>query len=154
MKTVIIFALTVVTILTCGAVTAAEEARTATIAEMSGKVEVQTDAGVWMPAQVGMILNQGDSIRTMDESFAVLNVDGVAETASVEVKQKSNMKLAMLIQDKEAETQNTLLDLSIGEVLIKAKKLHSEKSKFEVKTPTSIVGVRGTTFSVSVEAIE
>jgi len=134
---------------------AAEETpRVATIIETSGKVNIQMGRGPWMPAKVGMILNQGDTVKTMSDSFAVLNVDGTAETASVEVKENSNLKLAMLIQDKEAATQNTLLDLSIGEVLIKAKKLHSDKSKFEVKTPTSIVGVRGTTFSVTVEALE
>jgi len=138
----------------CAAAQAAETPRVATITEIKGKVEMQTGEGPWMPAQIGMILNQGDTIRTMDESYAILNVDGTAETASVEVKQKSNLKLAMLIQDKEAATQNTLLDLAIGEVLIKARKLHSDKSKFEVKTPTSIVGVRGTTFSVTVEAVE
>ncbi len=138
----------------CAAARAEETPRVATITEMDGKVETQVGGGPWMPASVGMILNQGDTIRTMDNSYAVLNVDGTAETASVEVKEKSNLKLAMLMEDKEAASQNTLLDLSIGEVLVKAKKLHSEKSKFEVKTPTSIVGVRGTTFSVSVEAIE
>lgn len=138
----------------CGAGLAANAPRTATITEMNGKVEIQAGGGPWMPANKGMVLNQGDTIRTMDDSSAILNVDGTAETASVEVKPKSNLKLAMLVKDAEADTQNTLLDLAIGEVLIKAKKLHSDRSKFEVKTPTSIVGVRGTTFSVTVEAVE
>ena len=61
---------------------------------------------------------------------------------------------SLFLKDDQAGTQNTLFDLSLGEILIKAKKLHSEKSKFEVKTPTSIVGVRGTTFSVTVEAVK
>jgi len=78
----------------------------------------------------------------------------VAQTATVEVKKSSQVKLATLLQNGQDATETTLLDLSLGEILIKAKKLHSEKSKFEVKTPTSIVGVRGTTFSVTVEAVE
>jgi len=138
----------------CAAGFAEEAPRVATIIEMNGKVDVRMGSGPWMPATVGMLLNQGDTVKTMSDSFAVLNVDGTAETASVEVKENSNLRLAMLVQDKEAATQNTLLDLSLGEILIKAKKLHSDKSKFEVKTPTSIVGVRGTTFSVTVEAVE
>ena len=33
-------------------------------------------------------------------------------------------------------------------------KLRKEHSKFEIKTPTSIVGVRGTTFAVEVENLK
>ena len=62
--------------------------------------------------------------------------------------------MAELIGNKEEGTQKTLLDLAIGKILIRAKKLHSEEEKFEVKTPTTIVGVRGTTFAVEVEALE
>lgn len=142
-------------IMTVASIACAQEVgRMATVSEINGSVEVQGAEGGWMPAKVGMILKQGDSIRTKGSSWAILNVDGAAQTASVEVKQNSQMKLATLLKDSEADTQTTLLDLSLGEILIKAKKLHSDKSKFEVKTPTSIVGVRGTTFSVAVEAIE
>ena len=133
---------------------AAEVSRVATISKLDGTVEVKASQGPWMSAKIGMMLKQGDSIRTKGDSWAVLNVDGVAETATVEVKKNSEMMLATLLENKQSATQTTLLDLSLGEILIKAKKLHSEKSKFEVKTPTSIVGVRGTTFSVAVEAVE
>lgn len=133
---------------------AAETSRTAAIKELKGTVEVKTPKAAWVTAQVGMILNQQDIIRTKKDSWAVLNLNGSGETATVEIKQNSQMRLAELKQNREQGSQNTLLDLALGEILIKAQKLHSEKSKFEVKTPTSIVGVRGTTFSVSVEAIE
>lgn len=128
--------------------------RTASITEINGQVEVKASKGTWEPAQVGMLLKAGDSVRTKASSWALLNVDGTGETATVEVKQNSELNMATLLKDEEKGTQTTMLDLSLGEVLIKAKKLHSEKSKFEVKTPTSIVGVRGTTFSVAVEALE
>ena len=107
-----------------------------------------------MPANVGMSLKQGDAIRTKANSKAILALDAEAETATVEVKQNSQLTLAELIANQAEGSESTLLDLALGEILIKAKKLHSEKSKFEVKTPTSIVGVRGTTFSVAVEAVE
>lgn len=131
-----------------------ESKRIATIQELQGTVDVRIAKEAWQPAKVGVVLNQGDIIRTKKNSYALLNLDGRAQTATVEVKQNAQLKLAELIVDKEADTQTTLLDLALGEILIKAKKLHSEKSRFEVKTPTSIVGVRGTTFSVSVEALE
>ncbi len=133
---------------------AAETKRVAVIDEVNGTVEVKLASKSWMPAKVGMVLNQGDSIRTMGNSSAVLDLDGKAETAIIEVKKNSQLSLAELVENKEKNTERTLLDLGLGEVLIKAKKLHTAKSSFEVKTPTSVVGVRGTTFAVSVEAIE
>lgn len=133
---------------------AQETKRIASIAELKGSVEVKTAKAAWMPAKLGMVLNQGDIIRTKADSLAVLNLDGKAETATVELKANSQLKLAELVVNKEKDTQKTLLDLALGKILIKAQKLHTEKSSFEVKTPTSIVGVRGTTFSVSVEALE
>jgi hypothetical protein len=128
--------------------------RTAKIAEVQGVVEVKTASGDVVPAKVGMVLNEGDAVYTKSSSSALLNVDGSAETATVEVKSNAKMKLSELLENKKEGVQMTLLDLSMGEILIKAKKLHSESSRFEVKTPTSIVGVKGTTFSVTVEAVE
>jgi hypothetical protein len=134
---------------------AGETKRTASISDMKGKGEVRTTQDKkWVEAKMGMILKEGDMIRTMAGSWALLNVDGHAETATVEVKENSQLKMAQLLENKDASSQSTLLDLALGEVLIKAKKLHSEKSKFEVKTPTSIVAVRGTTFSVAVKSVE
>lgn len=152
MKTLKVLALIVCAALIASVAVAADVARVAKVLDAEGTVEVKSGSGAWMPASIDMELKQGDRIRTKADSFALLNVDGMAQTATIEVKQNSEMELSQLVADKDAMTQSTLLDLALGEVLIKAKKLHSEKSKFEVKTPTSIVGVRGTTFSVSVES--
>ena len=72
----------------------------------------------------------------------------------VDVSEKSQLSLATLVKDTTSGLKKTLLDLAIGQVLIKAEKLDTPDSKFEVKTPTSVVGVRGTKFSVRVEALE
>lgn len=127
--------------------------RNATITQLKGAVDVRALKTEWAPAAVGMKLNQGDFIRTKANSWAIITLEGM-ETATVEVKENSQMRLAVLIESKEDDTQHTLLDLALGQILVEAKKLHSEKSKFEVKTPTSIVGVRGTKFSVTVEALK
>ena len=149
------FLLLVGLVLTLSSLAIAGEAkRTAFISDRKGTVEVRAADKKWVAAKTGMILNEGDVIRTMASSWAVLNVDGKGETATVEVKENSQLKMAQLLENKDSSSQSTLLDLALGEVLIKAKKLHSDKSRFEVKTPTSIVAVRGTTFSVAVEANE
>lgn len=129
--------------------------RTAVITSFSGTVEVRVVKGNWSAASVGMKLNQGDFMRTKANSWAVVNLDAASsEIGTVEVKENSQMRFTELLENAQENTRGTLLDLALGNILIEAKKLHSEKSKFEVKTPTSLVGVRGTKFSVAVEALE
>jgi hypothetical protein len=136
------------------AVFAQEVQRTVTVLELKGKVDVKADGAAWSAVKAGDVIRPKDVIKTGRKSFAVLRLEGEVETATVRVQENSQLLIAELSENKEAGTQNTLLDLALGNILIKAQKLHAEKSKFEVKTPTSIVGVRGTTFSVSVEAVE
>jgi len=133
----------------------AEEAiRTGRLVDMKGTVHVKpASGGEVIPAELGMSLSEGDMIMTGAGSWAFLNLDGV-DTATVEVKENSRVLLAELIMDEEEGTQQTLLDLAMGKVLITAQKIHHEDSNFQVKTPTSIVGVRGTTFAVEVEGLE
>jgi hypothetical protein len=128
--------------------------RTALLSDFSGRAEVKDASGKWQPAAKGMVLGQGDVIRTLKDSSAQLALDGDIQSATVNLKQNSQLTIAELYKDQDKNSQNTLLDLALGEVLIKTKKLQEAGSRFEVKTPTSIVGVRGTEFSVAVEAVE
>ncbi|HPN73621.1 MAG TPA: FecR domain-containing protein [Candidatus Omnitrophota bacterium] len=130
-----------------------EAARTATILDIDGSVSVRLSDGISVPAEIGMEVGQGDAIATGSGSFALVRLEGM-ETATVEVSENSRVLLSELIMNESDSSQRTLLDLAMGKVLIKADKLHNEKSKFEVKTPTSVVGVRGTTFEVQVEGME
>lgn len=134
---------------------AAESKRTAQIISLDGKADLKlAGESNWAPAQVGTVMNEGDTLKTAEGAIATINVDGKGQTATVEVKENSQLLLSEMLVDQSAGTSKTLLDLAMGEVLIKAQKVHGEQSKFEVKTPTSIVGVRGTTFNVKVEAVE
>ncbi len=130
------------------------EKRNAKITSLSGTAEVRPGGqAVWSPARSGMVLNEGDTLKTAPGSWVLVNIDN-GKVAMVEVKEGSQMSLAELTADPQTDTSQTLLDLAMGEVLIKAQKVHGENSRFEVKTPTSIVGVRGTTFNVKVETVE
>ena len=145
-----------VTILVLGIAVAgyALEKRNAKITSLNGPTEVKrAGQAVWSPASNGMVLGEGDALKTAEGSWALVNIDN-GKIAMVELKGGSQMSIAELAGDPKSDTSKTLLDLAIGEVLIKAQKVHGESSKFEVKTPTSIVGVRGTTFNVKVEAVK
>jgi len=137
-----------------GSVCADQVMRTARVQEVSGIVEVKIGSGNWKAAMAGTVLQQGDFIRTKAKSSAVLKLEGQVETAEVEVQPNSQLLIRELKEDKTKGTQNTLLDLAMGKVLVTAQKLHAGESKFEVKTPTSIVGIRGTIFEVGVEEAE
>lgn len=132
----------------------AQTARQAVLQSSEGIVEVKRAQNPWMPVKVGDIFKQGDIVRTKAKSLAVIKLEGISENSVVEMKENTQMKLSELFEDKALKTQNTLLDVALGTILVKAEKLRAAGSKFEVKTPTSIVGVRGTTFSVTVEAIK
>ena len=129
--------------------------RTAKIIDFDGSVQVRIiSQKTWVSAESGMVLYEGDILRTKKNAWALVNLDGDGETATVTVQEDSQLLISKLTKDEEEGTQQTLLDLGLGRILIEAEKLHNEKSKFEVKTPTSVVGVRGTTFAVEVEALE
>ena len=93
--------------------------------------------------------------RTKADSWMLLDViiDESGNTASVEIEEDSQLLLLRLAKDEAKGTCRTLLDLPIGEVMIKLDELPAE-SKFEVKTPANVAGVRGTRFSVKVEFME
>ena len=55
----------------------------------------------------------------------MLNLDGDGKTATVDLSESSQVMIAELIGDKKEGTQKTLLDLAIGKILIRAKKLHT-----------------------------
>lgn len=151
-----ILRLACIIVLVLGVATAgyAMEKRNAQVMSLSGTAEIrQPGQSAWSPIAVGMVLSEGDALRTSAGSWALLNIDD-GKIAAVEVKGGSEMRISELRVNAQTDTSQTLLDLAIGEVMIKAQKVHGENSRFEVKTPTSIVGVRGTTFNVKVEAVE
>lgn len=129
--------------------------RTAKIITLTGSAQVKINKeSAWQPLEKGTKLTQGAIIQTQKNSWLTLNLDGDGETATVEMEENSQLLLSELSRDDLAKTEQTLLDLALGKIIIKAKKLHSQQSKFEVKTPTSLVAVKGASFSVEVEAID
>ena len=124
--------------------------RQATVSEMKGNVQVRIQGGEWQAAEVGMVLQEKDEIRTVEGSSAELLLDEGTSTGKIELLEKSHLKLSQMTVDGVTGEKTTALDLALGKVLVHAEKLQGD-SKFQVKTPTSIAGVKGTVFEVSVE---
>ncbi len=154
MKTLKAICVVIISLFVVSAVFSAETKRTAKISSFTGQPSVRMSGQKdWTDVVKGTVIHQGDTLKTGKDASARVNVDGNGESATVDVLPGSNLTFTQLLKDAEKGTDKTLLDLAIGEVLIKAEKLQGD-SKFEVKTPTSVAGVRGTKFSVKVEAIE
>ena len=132
-----------------GGLAIAAEAREATISGVKGEVFVRQNHGDWKPAQKGMVLYRDDEVKTSQGSLAEVLLDNGA-VGSVQVKEKSLFRINIMDEDVKTGDKVTLLDLAIGKVMVHAEKLKGN-SKFEVRTPTSTTGVRGTMFEVSVE---
>ncbi|MFA6321422.1 MAG: FecR domain-containing protein [Candidatus Omnitrophota bacterium] len=152
MKNIKILSILILIMFAATACFAAETVRQAKVISTKGDTMVKkAGESSWVAAKVDMTVNQGDMVKTGKSSNAILNLGGAG---NVEVKENSQLSVAQLVQDSSTGDKKTLLDLAMGEVFIKAEKLRSKEEKFEVKTPTSIVGVRGTKFSVKVEAVK
>lgn len=131
-------------------VVSAEDMGQAKVIELKGSAMVMKGGSSdWMPLQEGAILQEGDSIKTGAESEARIELVGNKRTADVMVRAESEFKINALRHNAGTDTDTTQLDVEIGSVLVKAEKLVGD-SRFEVKTPSSIVGIRGTTFEVIV----
>ncbi len=129
----------------------AEQARYASVVKIKGIVQVkEASVSDWSLAKEGMILHQNDEIRTDKDSQAQLLLDKDGSTGQIELKEQTRLKLNTLIANEDKHEKTTLLDVAIGRVMVHVEKLKGD-SKFEINTPTSTMGVRGTTFEVEVE---
>jgi hypothetical protein len=66
------------------------------------------------------------------------------------VKEGSLFRINKAETDPVMGDKTTILDLAIGKVMVHVEKLKGN-SRFEVRTPTALTGVRGTTFEVTVK---
>lgn len=128
----------------------AEEGRYAVVLKTEGKVEVKMGQADWVPAEAGLVLHENDEIRSAKDGTAKILLDKDGETGQFELNPESRLRLNALDIDTQTTEKTTILDLAIGSVLVHAEKLQ-EDSKFQVRTPNSTTGVRGTTFVVSAE---
>ncbi len=119
--------------------------------EVTGDVEVLPRGETeWQPAEKGMSLNEGYSIRSGPDSKAVAVF---ADQVIMAVEQESEVDLEKL-QKSRKTGMNIKVDLGQGQIWNDVGKLKSKRSKFYVETPQAVTGVRGTVFTVQVSPDE
>lgn len=128
---------------------AQEGVRDVSVIGMHGKAEVMAQGStVWTEVTDKTRLGAGDTIRTMQGSYVDLDFAGKAQAAVTRVNEKTTLKIDTYVSSENIEERRIILDLAVGDVLVKVNKIKNE-SQFQVRTPMSIVGVRGTMFRVS-----
>lgn len=128
----------------------AAEKRKAKVVELHGKVEVQAATSEKkIPAFKNMVINEGDKIITGKDSKIVMKVD-----QDKEVTLAANT-IAILSELKGgSDVNDTVITIQAGGVGSKIEKKLDKNSSYKIKTPTAVMGVRGTQFYVQVEKPE
>lgn len=117
----------------------------AEVLDFKGKVQMQSASEVgWTPVERGMKLEFGDSIRTARNSFVDIALDN-AKLNTIRVEQK-----AMVVLNSESDGNIDRVDLAKGRIYANLEDLKAGMN-FEVSTPSSIAGVRGSSYSVYAE---
>jgi len=145
----------------------------AKVVRIKGDARFATAANVWQPLKVGDTLKSGVIIQTAKDSRVDLVLgDKTAEAPTVqkwgesisyspEVEQDfvrigENSVMAidkLLVADTGADkVKETQLDLRAGRIFGTVKKL-SAASKYEVKIPNGVAGIRGTVYDISADGV-
>lgn len=146
----------------------------AKVIRVKGLARFSTDNKTWQTVKLGDIINPGSVLQTSDKAIVDLLLGqrsaGIPTTLSgggssssamlyspeeatanvVRVFESSVLGIDKLIsQQTGADTvEDTQLDLRAGRILGNVKKL-SAASKYEVKIPNGVAGIRGTVYMIS-----
>ncbi|MFT9847144.1 FecR family protein [Aneurinibacillus sp. REN35] len=119
------------------------------ITAVSGSVEVKKSGGKKpIKAFRNMAIAQGDMIITGPKSKVNMELDSSKE---VIIGPNTKLIISQLVQSARAMGGKTSMSLLGGSVMVKVKKKLTGDSRFEIKTPTAIMGVMGTEFVVKYE---
>ena len=146
----------------------------AKVVRIGGKhnARISTDNRNWQPLKVGALVGAGSTIQTDKDSYVdlvlghgdapVASAGGGGRASYAPAPEQNTIRIkqdSALAFDKMTSTQTgadvvteTQLDLQRGRVLGNVKKM-SSASKYEVKIPNGVAGIRGTIYEISVEGI-
>lgn len=115
------------------------EAAPAVIAALSGKVDVGA-----APAALNASVKEGDAIRTGDDGFVTLRM---ADGSTLTLQSRSALKLKTARQlVNTGGIGDTQVRLDSGRLETRVARQRGPAARYEIETPTSNLGVRGTVF--------
>ena len=119
---------------------------------LKGQADYSDGGGTWMPLRVGKVLRAGSLVRTAAESEVNLYLKQNGPT--VRVTENTTMGLDKLLFEMTGADVviETRLDLQKGRIQGKVNKT-SDASKYEVKTPRLVAGIRGTEYDITADGM-
>lgn len=122
----------------------------AKVRQIKGSAKYSTEGGAWVPLKLGTTLRAGSTIQTAPES--IVDLDLGVNGPVVRITPATTMSLDRLTHsgtgmDSVIETK---LNVQNGTIIGNVKKL-AKASKYEIKTPNGVAGIRGTDYVVSVK---
>lgn len=120
----------------------------AVVRSVRGAADYSEGGGAWMPLAAGMTLKAGAVVKTGNDSSVDLFLD--QNGPLVRLTENTTLGLEKLcFEPTGADTViETQLDLKAGKIVGIVKKL-AATSKYEVKTPSGVAGIRGTEYVIS-----
>lgn len=132
--------------------TAQAEVGQAIVRAVRGSASYSDGAGAWNTLKVGKVLKPGAKVRTDTASQVDLFLGDNGPV--VRVTESTTLGFDKLnFENTGADTViETQLDLSSGRILGSVKKM-AAASKYEVKTPVGVAGIRGTDYDISANGV-
>jgi hypothetical protein len=145
------FAVACAALLSASSAQAAPEQNKAVVRAVRGSANYSTDRGAnWRTLRVGTGLAQNSVIRTAPGSSVDLFLNENGPT--VRVTENTTLGIDRLTVDRTGveDIIETQLDLRNGRILGNVRRL-AAASKYEVKTPQGVAGIRGTKYDISAD---
>ena len=117
--------------------------RTIKVYRVEGGAEVQKAAGDVLPPYENMLLQNNDSVKTLEDGYLYLKLD---EDKYLLAEPGASFSL---IATGDAQNSKTRIEIAYGAVTVHVTKALSGDSSFEIGTGNSTMAVRGTSFRVS-----
>lgn len=148
--------------------------RTGKVVRIKGAARYSTGNNVWQTLKIGQVLKEGTLIQTAAESHVDIVLGDAANIAPVRavaaptstsyqpkaeqdvVRVRADTVLALdklsVIDTGTDKVTDTQLDLRSGKIFGTVKKLNAT-SRYEIKLPNGVAGVRGTVYQVSADGV-
>jgi hypothetical protein len=116
------------------------------VVAMSGAVIGVAADGKTMPIGLGSKVNEGMQIQTSANGFLTI---ALPDGSRISLPSNSRVKLSKLRVTRYTQSPRTEILLLKGRIESRVMPLASKKGRYEIHTPFSVAGVRGTHFRVS-----
>jgi len=123
-----------------------DEPNQARVVAFSGQVSASDADGAPITVATGSVLNEGSRITTGGNSFLTL---ALADRSRIAIPSNSQVRLTRLRMARYTGSPRTEITLRQGRVESWVTPLEPRNGSFEVHTPRSVTGVRGTHFRVA-----